>query len=40
MPGGLLGDCVRDVKGLTMTQKGNLKRLVRARAAKTGESYT
>lgn len=38
--GGLLGNCVRDVKGLTMTQNGNLKRRVRARAAKTGESYT
>jgi len=38
--GGLLGNCVRGVKGLTMTQNGNLKRLVRARAAKTGESYT
>jgi len=38
--GGLLRNCVRDVKGLTMTQNGNLKRRVRARAAKTGESYT
>lgn len=36
----LLGGSVRDVKGLTMTQNGNLKRIVRARAAKTGESYT
>ncbi len=38
--GGLLGNCVRDVKGLKMTRNGNLKRRVRARAAKTGESYT
>lgn len=37
---GLLGNCVRDVKGLTMTRNSNLKRRVRARAAKTGESYT
>ncbi len=36
----LLGNSVRDVKGLMMTQNGNLKRRVRARAAKTGESYT
>jgi hypothetical protein len=28
------------VKGQIMTQNGNLKRRVRARAAKTGESYT
>lgn len=40
MSDGLLGNCVRDVKGLTITQNGNLKRRVRARAAKTGESYT
>lgn len=38
--GGLLGNCVRDGKGLTMTKNGNLKRRVRARTAKTGESYT
>lgn len=38
--GELLGNCVRDLKGLTMTQNSNLKRRVRARAAKTGESYT
>ncbi|MBB2801271.1 UNVERIFIED_ORG: putative amidohydrolase [Rhizobium etli] len=38
--GGLLGNCVRDVKGHTMTRNGNLKRRIRARAAKTGESYT
>lgn len=38
--GGLLGNYVRNVKGLTMTQNGNFKRRVRARAAKTGESYT
>ena len=37
---GCWGACVRNVKGLTMTQNGNLKRRVRARATKTGESYT
>ncbi len=37
---GCWGTRVRDVKGLTMTQKANLKRRVRARAAKTGEAYT
>jgi predicted amidohydrolase len=36
----LLGNFVRDLKGPTMTQNGNFKRRVRARAAKTGESYT
>ncbi|CAH1657134.1 putative amidohydrolase [Hyphomicrobiales bacterium] len=38
--GGLLGNRVRDVKGLMMTRNKHLKRRVRARAAKTGESYT
>lgn len=38
--GWLLGNRVRDVKGLTMAQNGKLKRRVRACAAKTGESYT
>ncbi len=38
--GGLLGNRVRDVKGQIMTQNNNFKRRVRARAAKTGESYT
>lgn len=36
----LLGNFVRDVEGLLMTKNGNFKRRVRARAAKTGESYT
>ena len=36
----LLGNFVRDVKGKIMTHNGNLKRRVRARATKTGESYT
>ena len=37
---GLLRNTVRDVKGLRMTQNRNRKRRVRARMAKTGESYT
>lgn len=36
----LLGNFVRNVRGLTMTKNANFKRRVRARAAKTGESYT
>lgn len=36
----LLGNGRPDVKGLHMTKNGNFKRRVRARAARTGESYT
>jgi len=36
----VLGNSVRDVKGLDMTENANFKRRVRTRAALTGESYT
>lgn len=38
--GVVAGELCPNVKGLTMTHNGSFKRRVRARAAKTGESYT
>jgi len=38
--GVVAGELSFEREGLTMTKNGNLKRRVRARSAKTGESYT